>query len=284
MSILFFDTETTGLPDFRASPEWERQPRVCQLAAVLTRDDGTIMSSLNTRIKPREWAIPDSAIAEHGITNEDALRFGIPGRVAFATFFEMVCDAKVVVAHNIAFDSFMIDVESARLPDRDFKPVWPERFCTMEACRPILQLPPTGRMLRAGIEGFKSPRLDEAYRYFFNKGLDGAHDAMVDVLACRDIYFALKGGDIYFARSVTDRIDLGATGKYPRGKYGDDDEGEIKIAIAADYEAGRLRIEFGKPVSSLGMTWLDGANLIETLERNVYALRHAEDVARGFPP
>ena len=65
-------------------------------------------------------------------------------------------------------------------------------FCTMEAAAPIVNLPPTERMLAAGFNKPKAPKLEEAIRFFFDESLDGAHDAMVDVIACRRIYFHLK--------------------------------------------------------------------------------------------
>nr|WP_299241463.1 hypothetical protein [uncultured Halomonas sp.] len=37
--ILFFDTETTGLPDWKVPSDSEHQPHLVQLAAVLADDD-----------------------------------------------------------------------------------------------------------------------------------------------------------------------------------------------------------------------------------------------------
>lgn len=41
---------------------------------------------------------------------------------------------------------------------------------------------------------------------------------------------------------------LGGTGQYPQGKLGKDDEGELRIAMAADKRNKKVAIDFGKPV------------------------------------
>jgi DNA polymerase-3 subunit epsilon len=61
----------------------------------------------------------------------------------------------------------------------------------MEAATPVLNLPPTERMIAAGFDKPKPPKLEECIRHFFNEDLEGAHDAMADVIACRRVYFHL---------------------------------------------------------------------------------------------
>jgi uncharacterized protein len=45
----------------------------------------------------------------------------------------------------------------------------------------------------------------------------------------------------------------GATGVFSQGQATPDDEGDIKIAVAADRAAGIVRIEFGKPTAWIGL-------------------------------
>ena len=45
----------------------------------------------------------------------------------------------------------------------------------------------------------------------------------------------------------------GATGRFPFGRLGQDDEGELAVAIAADHRHGVVRFEFGKPVGWLAL-------------------------------
>jgi hypothetical protein len=46
---------------------------------------------------------------------------------------------------------------------------------------------------------------------------------------------------------------LGATGRYPFGRSGPDDDGELRAAVAVDRAQGLIRIEFGTPVAWLAL-------------------------------
>lgn len=46
---------------------------------------------------------------------------------------------------------------------------------------------------------------------------------------------------------------LGATGQFPYGKADEQDEGELRMALAADRKNGIVRILFGKPIAWLGL-------------------------------
>ena len=59
----------------------------------------------------------------------------------------------------------------------------------MEATTDICKIPPPRG------SGYKWPKLEEAYRILVDPvGFEGAHDAMVDVEACRKVFYALKNG------------------------------------------------------------------------------------------
>lgn len=44
-------------------------------------------------------------------------------------------------------------------------------------------------------------------------------------------------------------VTLGATGRFPYGRLEASDEGELRVAIAADVRNGVVRVEFGKPIA-----------------------------------
>lgn len=194
--ILFFDTETTGLPVYQAPQDDDCQPHIVQLAALLTEDDGTERSSFSLIVRPPERiAIPDGAAAVHGITTEIANRCGVSPVTALSMLDRMVGKGEkpMLVAHNLKFDRWLI--ECGVLHNSLSLDIFcaAETYCTMEAATPIVNLPPTERMIAAGFNKPKPPKLEEAYRFFTGKDLENAHDAMGDVRGCRDVFFALKG-------------------------------------------------------------------------------------------
>ena len=66
----FFDSETNGKADFKAPPEAPHQPRLVQLAAILTTDDCEEVSTINLLVRPDGWTIGPEAEAVHGISTE----------------------------------------------------------------------------------------------------------------------------------------------------------------------------------------------------------------------
>jgi DNA polymerase-3 subunit epsilon len=196
MTQLFFDTETTGLVDKHAPITSTRQPYLVQLAAILLDDDGIERAVFKTLIDPEgAWVIPDAATAVHGITTEDCRCFGMPLRPAIQCFFKMLLKADTVVAHNIAFDVQVVEIAYYRVTGNgEGSGALPgtQKFCTMEAASPIMNLPPTERMVAAGFNKPKPPKLSECIEFFFGEKLEGAHDALIDVRACARVYAALK--------------------------------------------------------------------------------------------
>lgn len=190
---LFFDTETTGLPDFKAPSEADHQPHIVQLAALLVDlDTRQTIQSVDVIVRPDGWTIPDEVAAVHGISTEHAAEVGISERMAVQMFMELWA-GRNRVAHNQQFDARIIRIALMRHADTQAAD-WKEGAaeCTAIMATPICKLPPTAKMVRAGFNKFKTPNLGEAYRHFTGKELQNAHSAMADVLACRDVYFAIK--------------------------------------------------------------------------------------------
>ncbi|MFG1399931.1 3'-5' exonuclease [Roseixanthobacter pseudopolyaromaticivorans] len=192
--ILFWDTETTGFFDDRLPVDHDAQPYIVQLAAQLCQDDGAPVSGFSLIVDPgisNGIFIPEKAAAVHGITNERAVQLGCSSQFALSAFTHLYQRADIICAHNAKFDKGVTEAAISRHYGR-VMPLRKPVFCTMDAASPIINLPPTERMLAAGFTKPKPPKLEECIRHFFNEELEGAHDAMVDVNACRRVYFHLK--------------------------------------------------------------------------------------------
>lgn len=204
MLLFFYDTETTGLPLFGEPSEDPRQPHLVQLgAALVDSETRQVEASIDLIVRPDGWEIPDEVAKVHGITTEKARRFGVPEYVALGAFIAMWQQAEKRVGHNEAFDARIVRIGLMR-PGPAGTRIWSDEFadmwkaapaeCTCKMAEPLCQLPPTDKMVRAGFNNFKKPKLEEAYRHFFGHEMENAHNAMADVRACMDIYWAMKDG------------------------------------------------------------------------------------------
>ncbi|PIR55420.1 hypothetical protein COU74_01000 [Candidatus Peregrinibacteria bacterium CG10_big_fil_rev_8_21_14_0_10_36_19] len=189
MKIIIFDTETTGLPSTQL--ELEKQPHVCQFAAIIYECDGYSLREIrriNHLIKP-PVSIPQECVYVHGISDEK-----VANSPSFSEVADIIVEAfhgsDVAVAHNISFDEQVIQAELKRLNyGIDFLPS--QTFDTMKETKELCRLP--GR--NPGT--YKSPRLLELYQHLFGTHFEGAHDAMYDVEATGKCLAALLSKGIF---------------------------------------------------------------------------------------
>jgi len=183
---LFFDTETTGLPKNYQAPldDFLNWPRLVQIAWSLYDGDGHHWESHSFIIKPEGFTIPEEAARIHRITQERALKEGVPLAGALEHFLRDVKSASHLVAHNIDFDEKIVGSEFLRGKFENPIPA-ASRICTMKSSVAFCQIP-------NGRGGYKWPNLTELYTKLFQTGFPEAHDAAVDVKACAECFFALK--------------------------------------------------------------------------------------------
>jgi len=191
MTVLIFDTETSGLVDRRFEAEDPQQPDVVQLAALLCGDDGKVLSSLSVLLRPALRPIEPGAAKVHGITQAMAQEHGLEAPEALRLFGAMAAKADVLVAHNLSFDALVLRTAWHRAFDEDFRVrLFGKRaFCTMKAMTPVCKIL-NGRSRHK--TDYKWPKLSECIEFLFGERLEGAHDALVDAKACARIYFELQ--------------------------------------------------------------------------------------------
>lgn len=193
MIALFFDTETNGIKTWD-NPNF--QLRCVQLGAIL-QDTETkrILGEINLIIDQEGAHIPEGATKVHGISDELAERVGMPKGIIDDIFAGLIHRADVIVAHNIQYD---LDVVHDDLPLSDAVIKGKETYCTMKGNVMAVKAPLTQKQ-KDYFTGkgtmpdypYKVPNLTETYKHYFGKEFVGAHDAMADIRACRDIYFAM---------------------------------------------------------------------------------------------
>lgn len=186
MNVLFFDTETTGLPIWKEPSDHPDQPHIVDVSCELW--DGDAVADSFDAIINIGIPIPPEMTAIHGITDEMAQAEGIPALEMVDRFLGLVSKADLIVGHNVSFDIRMMRIAAARTMGEKWDNPLPI-FCTMRKstnhCR-ILSSKPRHP------EDWKWPNLGEAVRHFFGEDHADAHRARPDMEAARRIYFHLK--------------------------------------------------------------------------------------------
>ena len=183
-TILFLDTETTGLPTNWKAP-YDQWPRMVSLAFSLVRGD-EILGQNEYIIKPEGYEIPLEASKIHGITTEEAQSKGNDIQMVLIQLATMVELADLVVFHNSSFDTSIISGEQIRAGWKPEELIHnnPKIFCTKEKSTTILKIP-SGR---GG--AWNWPSLAELCK-FCGVENKGAHNALNDVIATKECYFYL---------------------------------------------------------------------------------------------
>lgn len=176
---LFFDTETTGLVDFKLPFSHPSQPRVIQLAAILSKGE-TVLGTLSSLIIPAGFEISPEMTKIHGKTTDDCKRYGHLAETIFHAFKSWVSVADVLVGHNISFDIGMMKIEYSKLIGYDIFE-GKKTYCTKMSSTNVCKIPnPRG--------GYKWPRLKEVYKYAFGVEPEDQHDALGDVRSTKKVY------------------------------------------------------------------------------------------------
>jgi DNA polymerase III epsilon subunit-like protein len=182
---LIYDTETTGLYNFKARPGDHSQPEVLQLCAKMSQD-GKIVSSINVFVRG-EKDIDEKAYETHRISRDFANAVGISRRQMVLLFNQLAHQADVLVGHNVDFDQKMLT--HAMIVEGGTAEVFQKKasYCTMKAATDICKIPSPRKP-----GTFKWPSLAEAYAILVDpRGFSNAHDAEADVLATHEVYRVL---------------------------------------------------------------------------------------------
>lgn len=178
--VLFFDTETTGIPDRSANwaDDYMDYPHVVQIAWM----HGCKVES--HIIRPDGWEIPEETTAVHGITTEYAKEHGEPFAAVADMFVQDCHEAGLICGHNIHFDTSIIKANILRELGREYYDANDVETALYKGKR-IDTMRPTMKWVDARMANgrLKFPNLSELYARCFPNETFPAHDALEDVKA-----------------------------------------------------------------------------------------------------
>jgi DNA polymerase-3 subunit alpha len=220
MIALLFDVETTGL-----LPKTKTDPPVyiTQLSfALYDIKHNQLVKTYNAFIKiPDEVNISEKITQITGIDREKLNKEGLDIVEVLQQFYDAYCSADIIVAHNLDFDSKVMEIEAnrnyERLPNKENAPhvVWMfdsvytklaniEMKCTMKMSKQLCNIE------RVNSRGpyIKFPTLCELYEKLFHTKPENLHNSMMDVLVCLRCYLKMvhnieiSDGDFYYYISM----------------------------------------------------------------------------------
>ena len=185
MRILYFDTETNGLPKGRDAPDTDinAHPEPVEIAWQIW-EDGKLIKRCSYLLKPDpsiEWNMESANI--HKIYKPIAMSYGTPMDEVFTEFKEDCSTCDAMVAHNIAFDIPVVKCAFIRLwPTMDFSWLPKSQICTMKLMTNECKLPFANSKYPQKPGKYKPPRLVELHKYLFgDEGDFDLHTAGGDV-------------------------------------------------------------------------------------------------------
>lgn len=198
-----FDLETTGLPKTTKRTKSKYYPpeeiqyydssRIVSVAWMVYDKNGSVVNSSHIIVKPDGFTSSPGALKVHGITDEYATQFGTSIHDIFDELYQDLKNCNIVVGYNVKFDYNILLSECYRYHCKDIINILKKIklnnnvICAQrESVKHIEDLPNHVRRRFY-------PRLEEVYRYLFNKpNFITQHDALDDTLRCAEIYFKLR--------------------------------------------------------------------------------------------
>ena len=178
--VLFFDTETTGIPD--RSAKWDvdfnEYPRIVQIAWMIGEHAESHI------IRPDGWEIPDDTVEIHGITTEYAMEHGEPFVFVMDRFIAFASKAGLLCGHNIHFDTGIVKANILRELGHEYYNANDVEQALYKGKR-IDTMRSTMKWVdaRNSWGKLKFPNLGELYARCFPGETFPAHDALADTKA-----------------------------------------------------------------------------------------------------
>lgn len=215
-NIMIFDVETTGLiprnmPKDGSLTPIDVYPYILQLSFIVY-DLGKkeIIQTYNEYIRVSDKVFISPIITNiTRITRELCDEKGVDIVDALHAFYNAYLICNTIIAHNIAFDQTLIEVEVHRnlncLYERKLNPLCLfntlfnkinniRLYCTMkqgkDICNILVERKPDAKITNIVYKKF--PKLSELHQKLFNSVPDNLHDASIDTRACLRCYLKMN--------------------------------------------------------------------------------------------
>ena len=206
-TALIFDTETTSKANLKLPSSHPTQPHLVQLGMLLVdTSNWKTKAQLSMVVKLREGIeIDQGAESTHGISSEQCNRFGVCPDTAADIFSDLYRQSDIIVAHNLQFDSIVMEAALHRSTSKNklsnlYENDGKQRICTMHESTELVKLP-------GNYGNYKWPSLSETYSFIKDEELEGGHDALVDANSCKSIFRYLVENDIVQLNEIVARND-----------------------------------------------------------------------------
>ena len=177
---IIFDTETTGLPKSSIIP-LQQHPKIIEFAAIKI-DDTTLeeVGRLEFLCNPKQRLDPVitklTGIKDSDLVDKEELSF------YWKQIGKLMLGEKYIIAHNAAFDTYMLKTEFSRLQ------LWPA------FPKPMRSICTVNQTLK--IKGYRL-KLGLLYEHLTGKIMPTGHRAMIDVEALTEcVRILIKKGEI----------------------------------------------------------------------------------------
>ncbi len=168
---IIFDTETSGLFNFKLPADEPTQPRLAQLGAIMIDDVTAEPQRVGMYIRPDGWEMHPDATAANGLKTEFLAANGRPVVDALDFYSAAIRAGYVAVAYNAQFDCKMMRAEFRRAGRDDLFTIT-KNICLMRGASKL-------GIQKAGNSNRGWPKLSDCCAHF---GIvqTKAHDAMGD--------------------------------------------------------------------------------------------------------
>lgn len=176
--VLVLDIETTGLVEkgLDYKTDFLLFPHIVEIGWIM---DGVEKCYI---IRPDGYSIPVGATEIHGISHDRATKEGVPFIRVITEFAADCRRAKVIVGHNIYFDTSIIKANVLRLKDADFYALIDEALHKDKRVDTMMKTIKFVAVTFPNSKRLKFPKLEELYFRLFKCAYE-AHSALEDCRA-----------------------------------------------------------------------------------------------------